>query len=584
MTAEQPSGRRVLRSATNSVFPKRSFLLLLAVSLAVGAAIYILRSQFDAIHERWSLRPAFPGIAMMVTTAVGILVWAAWLLFFAKRRVFAMLLVALPLGFIVLYHPHFNGDAGIVGWKPRFWNSGVVSGTLAEVSDSTALVADLSRPSPFDFPQFLGQTRNAIVPGISLESDWDQSPPRRLWKQPVGEGWSGFAAVNGFAVTQEQRDDVECVTCYEIETGKLIWKYEAKRRHEDLLRLGKVGPRATPTIDDGYVYTMGGTGALDCLEGATGVPVWSVDVPARVGIDLSAVSNTAGQTYLREDSTLDWGRSGSPLIFNDWVIVSAGAPKNANATKAATLIAFDKKTGKEVWRGGQRAIAYGSPSLATVLGRPQILLVAEDHAVGHDAWTGQELWSYERAGASNGAANCSQVTVLTGNHLLLSKGYGTGGEIIELTEGNEGIQVKSLKTDHRVLRTKLTNPVILNNHAYCLSDGYLECTELFSDDSASDATLKRKWKQRGRFGNGQVLLAGDRLLIHSEDGALLLVAADPAKYQLLGSVETISGICWNTLCLFGDRLLVRSQEEMACFQLPTTESVSEDQEVSNFDD
>ena len=89
----------------------------------------------------------------------------------------------------------------------------------------------------------------------------------------------------------------------------------------------------------------------------------------------------------------------------------------------------------------------------------------------------------------------------------------------------------------------------------------MECVEIES--------FKRKWKQRGQFGNGQILLVGDKLLVHSENGTLFLVAADPSGYKELGSLKTIDGICWNTMCLYGNRLLVRSEKEAACIELPT---------------
>ena len=255
-----------------------------------------------------------------------------------------------------------------------------------------------------------------------------------------------------------------------------------------------------------------------------------------------------------------WGRSCSPLVYQDKVIITAGGPPE-DPENTTTLIAFEKKTGAEMWRGGNRMVAYGSPSVASILGKPQVLLVAESHAVGHDPESGAELWNHERPGLSSANANCSQATVVSDSQLLLSKGYNLGGELIELSNADGTFEVRSVHKDPRVLKTKLTNPVVLAGHAYSLSDGYLECTEITS--------LKRKWKQRGSFGNGQILLVGDKLLVHSENGTLFLVAAEPSGYQELGSLKTIDGICWNTLCLYGNRLLVRSEKEAACIELPT---------------
>lgn len=535
----------------------------LAIVSIVGiCSVLAMIWQIDFLNEKFNLNPGIPNVLLIFLTLIGILVWSGWLFFKARIRWLGALVAGLPLLFIIFFHPDFGGDANIVGWKPRFWNP---RPQLAIPSvEKSDLSIDLRRQSPEDFPQFLGLNRDGRVAGVVLSGDWNRQPPRLLWRQQIGEGWSGFAVVNGYAVTQEQRGELECVTCYRIDDGELVWIYSHPRRHEDRVGLGKVGPRATPTIDQGLVYTMGGTGILDCLDGSTGQLLWSKDIPSLVGITLTETSNSMGLKFSEEDSTLMWGRAGSPLIYNDKVIVTAGRSRSSgdHDNRAASLIAFDKISGREIWRGGNRMISYGSPTLATIAGSPQIVLITEDHAVGHHPDTGEELWSHLRPGNSGQDANCSQVTPLAGNQLLFSKGYNLGGEVIELSIGPESnqFQIDVIAKDRRVLKTKLTNPVHDGQFAYSLSDGFLECVEIPS--------LSRRWKQRGRFGNGQILLVGDKLLIHSEDGELVLAEASPISFQPLGSIKTISGTCWNTISLVGNRVLVRSEREMACFELP----------------
>lgn len=546
--------------------------------LSIIAIISVLTMiwQIDFLNEKFNLNPGIPNVLLIFLTIIGILVWSYWLFFKARIRWLAVLVAGLPLLFVVFFHPDFGGDANIVGWKPRFWNHRPQL-ALPSVGESSRLDpladpsidsrADLRSTGLDDFPQFLGLNRDGKVTGVALSGDWKSQPPRLLWRQDIGEGWSGFAVVNGYAVTQEQRGELECVTCYRIDDGQLVWIHASPRRHEDRVGLGKVGPRATPTIDQGLVYTMGGTGILDCIDGSNGQLLWSQDIPALVGITLTKTSNSMGLKFSEEDSTLMWGRAGSPLIFNDKVIVTAGGSRRS-ADQTATLIAFDKTSGEEIWRGGNRMISYGSPTLATLAGDPQILLITEDHAVGHHPETGAELWSHLRPGNSGQDANCSQVTPISENQLLFSKGYNLGGEVIELSMNptSQSFQVNVIAKDSRVLKTKLTNPVHDGQFAYSLSDGFLECVEI--------PGLKRRWKQRGRFGNGQILLVGDKLLIHSEDGELVLAEASPDSFQPLGSIKTISGTCWNTISLVGNRVLVRSEREMACFELPLRSAVT----------
>jgi outer membrane protein assembly factor BamB len=226
---------------------------------------------------------------------------------------------------------------------------------------------DLTTTTPEDFPQFLGPSRSNWIPGPKLARDWAQHPPRLVWKQPIGAGWSAFAAVNGYAVTLEQRGEDEWVACYEIETGKAMWGHAIPARHEN--PLGGIGPRSTPTIHQGRVYALGGTGVLRCLDAATGKLIWKRDVLADVGTDAET-----------DHSGVPWGRSASPLIVDDLVVVPGGGPP---AGPKISLVAYDKLSGEIVWRGGNREVSYSSPSLATYGGVRQIVIVNEATISGH---------------------------------------------------------------------------------------------------------------------------------------------------------------------------------------------------------
>ncbi len=531
---------------------------MIAVTILATAVIGVLFSTFNFWNERFNMNPGLPNVMLIAVTIIGWLSWSLWLMFVPKFRWIGGLILVGPALGLLLYHPEFGGDANIVGWQPRFTSGNTNLPIVAESGDS-AESSSLEQTS-FDFPQFLGADRNGIVANVALQPNWETNPPKLRWKQTIGEGWSGFAIVNRLAFTQEQREDRECVTCYDIETGNLVWMHSAARRHEDMLGLGKVGPRATPTIYNGKIYALGATGVLECLDGSSGKLIWSVDIPQQVGISQKTRKNSRGLEFTEEDSNLVWGRSSSPLIHNNNVIVPGGISINGNQQRAATLIAYELNSGNEVWRGGQRMIGYGSPSIATLHGQSQILLMGEDHVVGHDPQTGAELWCHYRPGNSSRDAHCSQVTALGNNQLLLSKGYNLGGEIIEIQRDQAGqYAVQSIAADRRVLKTKLTNPIVLEGHAYSLSDGFLECVQIPS--------LQRKWKKRGRFGNGQLLLVGSHLLVHSENGQLILVAADPNQYAELGSIKTINGTCWNTIGFYRNLVLVRSEREAACFEL-----------------
>ncbi len=528
--------------------------------------LVVLNTMFFTLNEIVNLNPGVRGIANFAIPALVSLLCGLFLILFRRggmRTWLGLTLLVAPFLIATVIQPVFDGDGHIVRTHFRFqkqmrdWRSASLGQTGV----------DLKTTTEFDYPRFLGPNANATIDQLELDQ-WKLVRPEYIWNQPIGDGWSGFSAVNGNAVTQEQRGSSECVTCYDIETGAVQWINSAPRRHEDLTGMGKPGPRATPTIDQGNVYALSATGVLDCLDGSDGTALWSADVPKLVGISQKYSTNSTQQTYSEETSTLAWGRATSPLIYQDLVIVPGGSLPTtdenyeANKSMAATLLAFDKRSGEIVWRGGDRMIAYGSPIIATVHGKEQIVLIAEDHAVGHDPQTGAELWAFEFSGSSNAAANCSQVTVISDSQLLFSKGYGAGGELVDviIDDTTGTFSVKSVKKDSRILKTKMTSPVIHDGHLFSLSDGYLECVAIDG--------LKRKWKKRGRFGNGQILLVGDKLLVHSEDGVLYFVYANVDSYQEIDKVKTIQGVCWNTLCLYKDFLLVRSELEAACIRLP----------------
>ncbi|MBN2476409.1 MAG: PQQ-like beta-propeller repeat protein [Pirellulales bacterium] len=404
---------------------------------------------------------------------------------------------------------------------------------------------DLTTTSDHDFPQFLGPDRNLTVDSVRLDRDWTGRPPRQLWRQGIGAGWSAFSVVGRYAVTMEQRGELELVTCYEVETGRLCWTHSTKTRFDTVL--AGVGPRATPTIDEGMVYALGATGRLLCLDGATGESLWETDLRQQFHV-----------TPEDEEREIPYGRAASPLIVGDLVVVPAGGP---GADRWVSLAAFDKRAGELVWQGGNHQIAYCSPALATLAAVEQILIVNQDYASGHDPRTGEVLWEYAWPGKSATNASASQPLPVPPDRVFLSKGYGHGASLVQLVPGGDGtLAAKTLWHDARVMRTKFTNAAVRDGYVYGLSDGILECVDL--------STGCRQWKS-GRYGHGQILLVDDLLLVLAETGELLLVEATPeSPNQVLGQIQALEGKTWNNMALSGPLLLVRNAEEAACYRLP----------------
>ena len=538
-------------------FPvKMTILTVLIVAAAVLAQVFV-----SEIEDTMNLGL---DVIMVVTvfTAGGLIVlWLAWILLFSRwrwwnRLVGAMILVLVTFASLKVFRPVHGGDVNLLRFEPIWAQRREVLTTDAPMKAK----ADLSVESTTDFPRFLGPEQNGIAAnGQQIDSAAFAQNAHFIWKQPIGLGWSGFSARNGYAVTMEQRGDQECVTCYEISTGELKWIYSHAARHKDKMGLGRIGPRSTPTIYRGHVYAIGAVGNLVCLNGVDGSVIWQQNLNEILGIKLSEAEDSDGfKTQFEENTRLAWGRSGAPLIVDETVVVAGGGP---DGDARATLLAFDLHSGDLKWKGGDAMIAYGSPVLATLAGQRQILLTCESQALGFNPATGQILWSHARPGESNGGANTSQISVLSDTDVLTSKGYPDGGgERIHLEEQGGKLIASSVWSSPKVLKTKLTSPVIQDGYAYSLSNGFMECARL------SDG--EQMWKRRGRFGHGQVLMTGNLILLHSESGELYLLEATPDEYRELGTLKTIDGVCWNTLCLTGNQLLVRSEIEAACIEIP----------------
>lgn len=394
---------------------------------------------------------------------------------------------------------------------------------------------DLSPTTPDDSPQFLGPQRDAHVNEVHLARDWSTHPPRELWRRAVGAGWSSFAVVGDYAVTQEQRGNDELVVCYRKLTGEVCWTHADPGSFESVI--GGNGPRATPTIHSGRVYTMGAKGRLNCLDGATGKPIWSHALLDEHAADFAQVFP-------------EWGKSCSPLIVENLVIVSRGLPDGHS------LEAYDAETGKLVWHAGDALSAYDSPVLTTIDGVPQIVIVNRESVDAHDPKTGEHLWSYEWKG---GEPKVPQPVPIEPNKLLIAAGYGLGAKLLKIGHA-PGVWTIQELWSKRYLKPKFTNVIVRDGVAYGLDDGSaLTCIDL--------ATGNRRWRG-GRYGHGQILQAFDLLIVQAESGEVVLVDAKPEGATELGHITALAEKTWNEPTLAGRYLLVRNDREAACYELP----------------
>ncbi len=379
------------------------------------------------------------------------------------------------------------------------------------------------------WPGFRGPGRDSVIRGVQIDTDWSRSKPVELWRKSIGPGWSSFAAHGRLIYTQEQRGDDELVSCYDLTTGAPVW------RHKDAVRFYEsnagAGPRATPILSNGRVYTFGATGLLNALDARNGSVVWS--------------RNAASDTNTKIP---DWGFAGSPIVVGDKVIVAT----------AGTLVAYDAGAGSQRWQGPAGRGGYSSPHLATIDGVAQILLLNGEGAISVAPSDGKLLWKHEWNGDG-----IVQPYVIAGADVLIGSGSGLAGvglRRVAIARGPGGWAVEERWTSNG-LKPYFNDFVVHKGHAFGFDGSMLACIDLKDG--------KRKWKN-GRYGHGQIVLLPDQdlLLALSEEGELVLVKATPDQFTELARVPAIEGKTWNHPALVGDLLLVRNSEQMAAFRLP----------------
>ncbi len=473
-------------------------------------------------------------IATAQVVIVSLFLGLLWVLFFSRLKwrvrlvVFGGVvgLIALTAG---LFRIHgVTGDLlPILEW--RWKQVGTMAIPVGQPATPASRVGSLL-PTANDFPQFLGPQRNAHVAGPTLARDWKAQPPQKLWSQTIGAAWSGFAVQGHYAVTQEQRGEEEMVVAYDLPTGKVLWSH-ADQAHYNTIIAGE-GPRATPTIASNRVYTLGATGILNCLDLATGARIWSQDIIK----DNQATVN-------------GWGVSGSPLLIDQLVVVNAGGPNGRS------LVAYNTAAGAFVWGGGDAGADYSSPLPATLAGTRQILIFSS-RVAAHDVTSGKVLWEYPWPG---GHPHIAVPVILPGDRVLISSGYGTGSELLQIKQTADGKWSATRIWKSIRLKAKFTNVVYRDGFIYGLDDGILVCLD------AADGTLK--WKE-GRYGHGQVILTGSLLLVTAESGDMVLVEPVPEEHRELTRFTALHGKTWNPPALAGEYLVVRNDKEAACYRLP----------------
>jgi outer membrane protein assembly factor BamB len=502
-----------------------------------------------------------PAVLYYATPAI-ITAWTAWLVATrrstpAKRRLgmFALPLVAWGASALVRMDGLSGENTPEFHWR---WSPTAEAQFLAErvrfdaekpQRPAVATAAAALAAGPHDWPRFRGTEADGAVQGVRIAEDWSTTPPKLRWRRRIGPGWSSITVVAGRLFTQEQRGEAEAVVCLDAVTGDELWSHENKVRFYE--ELGGVGPRATPTFAGGKIYALGATGILDCLDAATGALIWSQDiVPPEVKAAESAEPDAEESGKPKRPI---WGYASSPLAIGGVVIVFAGGDHETS------LVAYDAESGELAWKGDAGRHTYSSPQAATVDGVSQVLFVSNDELTSLDPATGKNIWRFESAFKEYFP---SIQPHMLGSDVLFSFTEASGVMRVNVEHDGDAWKVTPVwKNGTRDLKPYFNDFVRYEDALYGFDGALFASVDL--------KTGKRNWK-KGRYGAGQVLLLADQglLLVLTEKGEVVLLAADSKEHRELGRFQAINGKTWNHPTLVDHQLFVRNAEEVACYELP----------------
>jgi len=505
---------------------------LAGVAIALGALVLTFIAA-DPTMPQALVTYAFPALMAVFVAALFVTRAVPW----PQRR--WILVASLALGLLPWMAVRQDGQVGDL--LPHFsarWSATAEDRFLAQRSGSpAAMLAELQEgiAAESDWPGFRGPSRDGRVPGITFDTNWQDSPPRELWRRLVGPGWSSFAVAGERVFTQEQRGDEEVVVSYSLHDGGELWVQGTRERFEE--PAAGPGPRATPTVAHGRIYTLGANGTVQSLAAATGERHWQRNLQDDVQAPLP-----------------DWGFSSSPLVTENAVIVFAGAPEGK------ALVAYDRETGELLWASGKGTYSYSSGHPARIGGDDQVLIATNYGLQALDAGDGRIVW--EHAWPTTGMPRIVQPVVLDGgDSVILATGYGYGSRRLDIERAGERDWSVSEAWSSRFLKPYFNDLVCHRGTCYGFDGKIL---------TAIDATDgERRWKG-GRYGHGQLVLISDMdmLLVIAETGEVVLVEATPEAHREVARFQALEGKTWNHPVVTQGKLLLRNAEEAVCYELP----------------
>lgn len=418
-----------------------------------------------------------------------------------------------------------------------------------------------------DWPQWRGPNQDGVSSETSWSSDWGDDGPTRLWDFQPGSGNSSVSVVGNRVYTigsSGESEETDTVYCLDADAGSVVWKHEYAR-HERLEKTAtrRAGTNTTPTVTGGKVYSCSGDAQLFCFDAASGDIVWSRELMKELDVRHP-----------------QYDHNSSPVIVGDLVIVLARLPD-------ASIIAFDKGTGKEAWRAfhqtrrGGLGGFWSTPVHAEVDGKSCLVYLPGLSVVGLDPATGMAQWKYDftKEGieqADRGAVAASPVVLENRVFFPFHPDHGRGfSGCIEIENGNTELKWKSMRLAHW-----WHSPVVWEGCVIALDQGpaaqgqksgALYCYEMTTGD-LKWSTYEIGDTSRDTLTKGaKMMIAGDRLILHNDYGAVLVAQLTDKGPEPLATLKPFQrrGKNWTVPVLANGRLYCRGgrANDLACFDL-----------------
>jgi len=412
-----------------------------------------------------------------------------------------------------------------------------------------------------DWPQWMGPGRDNIWREEGLLDQFPEGGPTIVWRTPVAGGYAGPAVADGkvYVTDYVTGDDVrvanfernsssgtERVLCLDAATGEELWKHEYEATYSISY---PAGPRCTPVVHNGKVYTLGAEGMLCCLDIESGEPVWEKNLPEQYN----------AKTPL-------WGYATHPLIDGNKLICIVGGP-------GSHAVAFDVNTGEEIWRTlTSPEQGYSPPMIIEAGGVRQLILFRPNAVTSVDPETGKEYWSvpYE---ATNGLVSMSPR--LTGQYLFAG-GYSDQNLLLKLAADQPTAEVEWGNKGGAGISPVNVQPILDEDVMYGFDQsGQLMAVQLPSGE--------RLWQTTDAIGGGRpagsdtafIVRQADRYWIFNELGELLIANLSPDGYQEIDRAKVLEptnvafgrDVLWCMPAFANKRMYVRNDKECICVDL-----------------